>query len=82
MSLLTGERRTATVLAKEDSVVLSIGRDAFQEMLEAHPEISEGLAKALADRKAELDEIAKEKAVVETTTKTFLERIKDVFRLK
>jgi CRP-like cAMP-binding protein len=81
MSLLTGERRTATVRAQEDSMLISIGKQAFQEMLESHPEISQGLAEALARRQAELDQMAKEKAVVERNARTFLERIKNVFGL-
>lgn len=81
MSLLTGEKRTATVRAQEDSMLISIGKQAFQEMLESHPEVSHGLAEALAHRQAELDQMAKEKNVVERNTRTFLERIKNVFGL-
>jgi len=81
MSLLTGEKRTATVRAREDSVVISIGKDAFKEIIISRPEISEGLAAALAKRQAELKEATKEVRVVEANTKTFLTRIKSVFGL-
>lgn len=81
MSLLTGERRTATVRAQEDAIVLKVDKKAFGEMIATDPNVSEGLAQALATRQAELKQITAEKTVVETNTKTFLARIKSVFGL-
>jgi small-conductance mechanosensitive channel/CRP-like cAMP-binding protein len=56
MSLLTGEPRTATVMARGDCVVLEIAADAFREYVQGHPEVLEQLAAAAALRRRELDE--------------------------
>lgn len=53
MSLLTGEPRSATVRARGDTTVFSIGKAAFREILVAEPEISGKLAEALAARQVE-----------------------------
>lgn len=53
MSLLTGEPRTATVRAKEDSRLFAIHKELFAEILQKDPKISEQLAKALARRQDE-----------------------------
>lgn len=81
MSLLTGENRTATVIAKGDALLIAISREAFQNIIVSLPEISEGLAKALAERQAELDQIKRDAPAVAATTKTLLGRIKKVFHL-
>jgi small-conductance mechanosensitive channel/CRP-like cAMP-binding protein len=81
MSLLTGEQRTATVVAKGEALLIAISREAFQNIIAAHPDISEGLAKALAERQAELDQIKRDAPAVAATTKTLLGRIKKVFHL-
>jgi len=54
MSLLTGERRTATVVAKGDAEVFVIDKCAFSDILKAHPAFSETLGQALVKRQAEL----------------------------
>lgn len=81
MSLLTGERRTATVIAQGDAMLISISRQAFQDIIVSNPGISEGLAEALAERQAELDQIKRDAPAVKATTKTLLGRIKKVFSL-
>jgi len=58
MSLLTGEARTATVQAKGEITVFSIGKGLFSEILAANPGVSDELAKALAKRQNELAELA------------------------
>lgn len=55
MSLLTGEKRNATVIAKEDCAVLEIGKDAFGEMLQENPDLTQKLSELLAQRKMETD---------------------------
>jgi len=50
MSLLTGEARTATVVATEESEVYALGKDDFREILQGHPEISAQLASAASER--------------------------------
>ncbi len=54
MSLLTGEPRSATVVAVEDTVVLEFDRSEFQKFFTANPELAEKLAELLARRKSEL----------------------------
>jgi CRP-like cAMP-binding protein len=54
MSLLTGERRTATVVAKGDTDVFVIDKRSFSDILKEHPGFSEILGQALVRRQAEL----------------------------
>jgi len=63
MSLLTGEPRTATVVAMEDSVLLEFGRKCFAEHFANNPQLTESLSKLLAKRRTE---IAKASATPET----------------
>lgn len=55
MSLLTGDPRTATVVAHGDVTVLEIDADAFGTYIKAHPEAVEALAQAAAARRRDLD---------------------------
>jgi CRP-like cAMP-binding protein len=52
MSLLTGEPRSATVVAQEDCALLEMGREAFARHLQAHPERLAQLATLIEERKA------------------------------
>jgi small-conductance mechanosensitive channel len=56
MSLLTGEPRSATVVAAGDCTVLEISGDAFKEYVTMHPEVIEHLADAALERRRELDQ--------------------------
>jgi CRP-like cAMP-binding protein len=56
MSLLTGEPRTATVIARGDCTVLEIPADAFRTYVLGRPEVIDQLAAAAARRRAELDQ--------------------------
>ena len=56
MSLLTGEPRSATVVAAGDCTVLEISGDAFREYVTMHPEVIEHLAAAAVERRRELDQ--------------------------
>jgi small-conductance mechanosensitive channel/CRP-like cAMP-binding protein len=53
MSLLTGERRSATVLAKTDCEVVEIGKDVLATSLKEHPELLQKLSELLAQRQIE-----------------------------
>lgn len=55
MSLMTGERRSATVRALTDVTVLEITKSAIAPFLEASPELVERFAAVLKKRQAELD---------------------------
>jgi CRP-like cAMP-binding protein len=49
-SLLTGERRSATVTVKRDALLLEIGREALAPVLERRPDLAEALGRILARR--------------------------------
>ncbi len=57
MGLMTGEPRTATVIALTDTVCYRLDKDTFKEALERRPEIAEAISHLLAKRKLELDEL-------------------------
>ncbi len=50
MSLLTGKPRSATVTTVQPTMVLTLTRADFRNLLTQHPEISLGLARILAER--------------------------------
>jgi small-conductance mechanosensitive channel/CRP-like cAMP-binding protein len=54
MSLMTGARRTATVVATTDVDCYCLDKAAFQQILQARPELADGLASILAQRRAGL----------------------------
>ncbi|MBX3280061.1 MAG: mechanosensitive ion channel family protein [Acidobacteria bacterium] len=55
MSLLTGAKRSATVIATDETDCLRLDKEAFHEVLKSRPEIAEYLAEVLARRQTELD---------------------------
>ena len=50
MSLLTGEPRSATVVAEADVAVLEVGRAAFEQILAANPALLEPISQIAAHR--------------------------------
>src|SRR5215475_1526806 len=50
MSLLTGKPRSATVTTAQPTVVFTLTRSDFRNLLTQHPEISLGLARIMAER--------------------------------
>jgi small-conductance mechanosensitive channel len=86
MSLLTGEKRTATVRAGHRLELLVVGHDAFRRILADAPELAERISSVLARRQAQLEE---HEAVDTTTAKepvahrdrVLLTRIKALFSL-
>jgi branched-chain amino acid transport system substrate-binding protein len=55
MALLTGEERTATVVALEPTRCFVIDRAAFRDTLRQNPEIAEHISETLGRRRAELE---------------------------
>lgn len=55
MSLLTGEERSASVVALSDVECYRLGKAAFEDILIRRPEIADGLAEVLAQRRVELE---------------------------
>ena len=82
MSLLTGDPRSATVLAVGDVTVVEIGAELFRRVIAAHPEAIDKIGMAVMMRRAELNQIrsaSSETATIETST--LLTRMKRFLRL-
>jgi CRP-like cAMP-binding protein len=83
MSLLTGEPRSATVLAIGDVTAVEIGADLFRRMATVHPEAIEKIGMAAMVRRAGLEQMRTASAgaaTVETTT--LMARMKKFLRLR
>lgn len=86
MSLMTGEKRTASVRAVIETELLVIDKSALQGVLEEAPDLAETISRILAERSAELEEAAtmsasEKKRTVERETTVLLDRIKRFFSL-
>jgi CRP-like cAMP-binding protein len=55
MSVLTGDPRTATVVAVGDAALLAVDRQAFERVLSREPALAQRLAEVIAQRKLGLD---------------------------
>jgi small-conductance mechanosensitive channel/CRP-like cAMP-binding protein len=86
-SLLTGEERSATVIAVEDTEVVVIEKSNFADILTRKPEICTSLSrilqsrlKELAEKRAVLEEIPEEEIEVESSS-VILKKIRNFFGL-
>lgn len=85
MSLLTGEKRSATAVAKNEVTVLEINSNSILPVIKKNPNLMEVLSRKLAERKImtqdTLDKaLANEKLMErETLSKNILQRIKGFF---
>jgi small-conductance mechanosensitive channel/CRP-like cAMP-binding protein len=83
MSLLTGEPRTATVVAVEEAEVVQINKSALKPIFEANPELVDSICKMIEERKAILDQMTSEKTEsVSTTDKGVMASIRKFFGIK
>ncbi len=83
MSLLTGEKRVASVIALEDCQLLEFDREAFAQNFERHPEHAQQLAQLLSERRAGLAAAtALEEAPRAAEEGRILERLRSIFRLR
>jgi small-conductance mechanosensitive channel len=57
MALLTGDGRSATVVAKTDVECYRLDRPSFQGLLLSRPEIAEGMSRIIGSRKPELEKV-------------------------
>ena len=57
MALLTGDTRSATVVAKTDVECYRLEGRAFQGLLLKRPEIAEGMSRVIASRRPDLDKV-------------------------
>jgi len=57
MALLTGEGRSATVVAKTDVECYRLDRESCQGLLLSRPEIAEGISKIISKRRPDLERV-------------------------
>jgi small-conductance mechanosensitive channel/CRP-like cAMP-binding protein len=60
MGLFTGEPRTATVIALEETEVLEIGHDCLRPVLEDNPDLVERFSEIIESRRAKLQQVSAE----------------------
>ncbi len=85
MSLLTGEPRSASLKALEDSECYRLDREAFNDILHGRPEIASYLSQLLARRKVEIEAIRQDldaearAAMLKGQQKSMFEKIQKLF---
>ncbi|MBA3600052.1 MAG: mechanosensitive ion channel family protein [Acidobacteria bacterium] len=83
MGLLTGEPRTATVLAVDETEVLEINNLCLKPILEENPELVASLSKIIEERRVALDKLEEHTKEREIAGKTSVfDSIKKFFGLK
>ena len=83
MSLLTGEPRTATVVAIEETEVLQIRKVAIKPIFEANPELVRSISEMVEERREVLRSFAKDESEEEEfREKGVLRSIRRFFGLK
>ena len=86
MSLVTGDRRSATVRAVTETELLVVGKDAFSQILTHGPELAGKIAEVLTHRQVQLDEhlaerSRKPKPEQDAEAVALLQRVKQFFQL-
>lgn len=95
MSLLTGERRTASAYAASECELLVIDHNHFAALLEEHPEFMQRISHVIAERRAGIETARlnlaearehlvpaqRQDAVVEAATNEIFDRIRAFFKL-
>ncbi len=91
MSLLTGDVRTSTCTALEDSELLCLDRDTFGMLLSENPPVAQAMSDILAARsRATQDRLTQERETIvrtrtpeeETGSRRILEKIRGIFGFK
>jgi hypothetical protein len=90
MSLLTGDPRSSTCTAVEDSELLCLDRDTFGVLLQENPPIAQTMSDILASRSQatqkrlsqERETMVRQSPEVESGSKKILEKIWTIFRAK
>ncbi|HEY1959135.1 MAG TPA: mechanosensitive ion channel family protein [Polyangiaceae bacterium] len=86
MALMTGEPRSADVVARKDSELVVVSHGAFHATLAAHPELAKTVSRIIAERQQKLDEHVatskrQEEAEIEERTSQLLGKIKRFFSI-
>jgi small-conductance mechanosensitive channel len=79
MALLTGEMRTADVVAATDVVALEIGKDSLQPILAGHPDLAGAISHQILQRREHLDSLRGDTREQEELT--LMSRIRSYFGL-
>jgi branched-chain amino acid transport system substrate-binding protein len=79
MALLTGETRTADVVAVTDVVAAEINKDALWPILHEHPELADAISAKVAMRRDSLDSLQTDAR--QEAEQTVLSRIRAYFGL-
>jgi potassium efflux system protein len=79
MALLTGQARTADVIALSEVIAIEIGKDALDPVLHEHPELAEAMTAKVMERREMLE--AMRNASREEVEKTIISKIKAYFGL-
>ena len=61
-SVLTGEKRTATIIALEDCLAVEVDKDTLAPIISASPELLESLSELLAQRRMKNEGLVAEAA--------------------
>jgi small-conductance mechanosensitive channel len=81
MALFTGEPRTASVVAAEETEVLEIGHDAMRALFQTNPDLVEALSHTIKERRVGLAARADDGSDDDETPDGLLSKIKRFFRL-
>jgi CRP-like cAMP-binding protein len=87
MGLMTGEPRSATVVARTEVESYRLGKEAFQEVLRSRPAVADEISSLLAQRRVELDAAREtldseaEAALLSTARRDILKDIRGFFGL-
>ena len=79
MALFTGEPRTATVLALEETEVLEIGHAAMKRVFDTNPDLVESLSFIMAERRQGLASQTDDSATSAHSSAGILSAIKRFF---
>jgi small-conductance mechanosensitive channel/CRP-like cAMP-binding protein len=82
MALLTGEPRTANVVAAEETEVLEIGHEEMKYLFETNPDLVESLGHVINERRAGLAATSAQEFSEEETPEGLVKRIRRFFRLE
>ncbi len=83
MSLLTGEPRTATVIAAEETEVIQISKLALKPIFDANPDLVQAVGEKVEERRAKLDPAGKDTSTVERkSSKGVLASIRKFFGMR
>lgn len=82
MSLLTGEPRSATVIAKSDSLTFELTKEIISPIIHNRVNLTEEFGKIIAERHSiNIDKIAESQFKAKSKIEVFIEKIKSFFNL-